>query len=267
MSNTILAMGPAGSGKSTFALSSEGITAYMEFDPGSFNRAAKGRNIDMSRVVLTRHYPPLTALLDIGRVSVSNQGGIAPATVHVLQGWRETYESFVQAYLVALDDPNVTTIVIDTETRMWLTIRQAFLQQVQEAKGGEGERLSQLQYTEPNARHDQILVAAKMYDKNLVLISHLKEEYRGDKATGRMIHDGYKEAPNEADLTLEFAIEDKLPIAWVRKGSLPLLDMKLEQPTIPYVVDLLDAAAAIQRAGLEMPTAPDEVIALAKVLA
>ena len=266
MSNTILVMGPAGSGKSTFALSGEGLTAYMEFDPGSFARAAKGRNIDMSRVVLTRHYPPLTSLLDIGEMMKGSGGGLAPQAARHLKGWMETYESFVRAYLDALDNADVTTIVIDTETRMWLTIRQAFLQQMQDSST-DAKALDQLHYTEPNARHDQILVAAKIYDKDLVLISHMKEEFKGNKGTGVMIHDGYKEAPNEADLTLEFAVEDASPIAWVRKGTLALVGMKLTAPTLPYCSELLDAAAAIQRAGLDMPETPDEVLELGKVLA
>ena len=265
MSNTILVMGPAGSGKSTFALSGEGLTAYMEFDPGSFARAAKGTNIDMSRVVLTKHYPPLTSLLDMGEVMRGN-AGLAPQAARILKGWMETYESFVRAYLDALDNADVTTIVIDTETRMWLTIRQAFLQQMQDSST-DAKALDQLHYTEPNARHDQILVAAKIYDKDLVLISHMKEEFKGNKGTGVMIHDGYKEAPDSADLTLEFSVENRMPVARVREKPMALDGFVLPAPTLGYCAELLDAAAAIQRSGLEMPEEPHAVIDLAKVLA
>lgn len=265
MSNTVLVMGPAGSGKSTFALSGEGLTAYMEFDPGSFARAAKGRDIDMSRVILTKHYPPLTSLLDIGEMMKGAGGGLAPQAARILKGWLETYEAFVRDYLNALDNADVTSIVIDTETRMWLTVRQAYLQQAQDAS--DTKALDQLHYTEPNARYDQILVAAKIYEKDLVLVSHLKEEYKGNKGTGRMIHDGYKEAPDGADLTLEFSVEDRMPVARVRDKPMALDGFVLPAPTLGYCADLLDAAAAIQRSGLEMPEEPDAVIDLAKVLA
>lgn len=275
MSNYVyLLIGPAGSGKSSVALSGAGKTGFMEFDPGSYERAVSGSPIDESMIRLSRHWPPLDSLRDLGKINVGPQGGVAPAAVRHLTGWREKYEDFVEKYFVNLEDPEVLQIVIDTETRQWLVIRQGFLQQVQEAQAGsnkaEADRLGTLQYTEPNARYEQLSVASKMYGKDLVLIGHMKAEYRGDTATGRMIHDGHKEAENIADLFLEFSIENKQPVATIRKagaGGLELVGMKLVAPTLGTLHELLDNASLIRKMGgtLPNPLTPESIANAAKV--
>lgn len=260
MSYCFLFIGGAGTGKSTCALSGEGKTGYMEMDPASYDRAVKGSPIDEANIRLTRHWPPLDSLRDLGKINVGAQGGVAPAAVRHLTGWREKYEDFIDAYFVNLEDEDTRQIVIDTETRTWLIIRNAFLQQVQEAQAGnnkaEADRLGTLQYTEPNSRYEQITVAPKMYGKDLILIGHMKQEYKGDTATGRMIHDGHKEAENIADLFLEFGIENKQPVATIRKagaGGLELIGMKLVAPSLSDLRDLLDCASLIRKMGGSLP--------------
>jgi hypothetical protein len=267
-------IGPAGSGKTSFALSGDGRTGFLEFDPGSYDRAVQGSPIDEESIRLTRHWPPLDSLRDLGRISVGREGGVGSATAKHLKGWLETYTKFIDAYFESLEDPEVNQIVLDTETREWLVVRQGFLQQVQEAQAGnnkqEAERLGTLQYTEPNARQEQIATAAKMYNKDLILIGHMKEEWRNNEATGNMIHDGHKEAPNIADLFLEFSIVDRKPMATIRKagaGGLELVGMKIVAPKLKDLHDLLDSAALIRRMGgtLPSPLTLESVLAAAKV--
>lgn len=275
MSYVYLFIGPAGTGKSTTAYSGEGKTGVHEFDPGSFERAVKGSPIDLDNIRLTRHWPPLDSLRSLGKVNVGAGGGVASATAKHLEGWLKTYTGFIDAYFVNLEDPDVNQIVIDTETREWLVVRQGFLEQVQQAQASnnkaEADRLGTLQYTEPNARQEQIATAAKMFNKDLVLIGHMKEEWKNNEATGNMIHDGHKEAPNIADLFLEFSIVNKKPVATIRKagaGGLELVGMKLEAPTLTQLRDLLDGAALIRRSGLALPTplTLDAVVGLAESL-
>jgi hypothetical protein len=261
LSYVFLLIGLAGSGKTSCALSGEGYTGFHEFDPGSYERAVQGSPIDESMIRLSRHWPPLDSLRDLGKISVGTSGGVGSATAKHLKGWLENYTKFIDAYFENLEDPEVQQIVLDTETREWLVVRQAFLQQVQEAQAGnnkqEAERLGTLQYTEPNARQEQIATAAKMYGKDLILIGHMKEEWKNNESTGVMIHDGHKEAPNIADLFLEFAIVDRKPVATIRKagaGGLELIGMKIPAPTLSDLRGLLDNASLIRKMGGTLPT-------------
>lgn len=253
MSYVYLLIGPAGSGKTTCSLSGEGKTAYFEWDPGSYDRAMKGSQASEDNIILSRHWPPLTSLLNLGKVSAQ---GLGMQMKH-LEGWTEMYSEFVDKYLDCLQDPEVNQSVFDTETALWLGVRQGWQQQIQDAGSKqEADRMSPLVYTEANSRYSQIIAASKMFGKDLVLIGHMKEEWKNDKATGVMIHDGHKEAPNLADLFLEFRIKDKQPVATIRKagaGGLELVGMELEAPTLGDLKALLDGASLIRKNGLPLP--------------
>lgn len=254
MSYVFLFIGVAGSGKTTCALSGEDKTSYHEFDPGSYDRAVKGLPVDESNILLHRHWAPLTSLKSLGKVSAS---GLGMQMKH-LEGWTEAYSDFVDQYLEDLQKPEVHQAVFDTETNQWLMIRQGWQQQIQNAGSkAEADRMSPLVYTEPNARYEQIVTASKMYGKDLILIGHMKEDYKNDKPTGVMIHDGHREAPNLCDLFLEFGIENKKPVATIRKagaGGLELVGMKLVAPTLKDLRDLLDSASLIRKMGGSLPS-------------
>lgn len=264
MSRTFLVLGAAGTGKSTFALSGEGIVDFYEFDPGSFERAAI--SLQEGKVNLHQYTPPLTALeAPSGKLSLINPA--VPQTSHHLAGWSENFWRFVADYLPALDGPGYP--VIDTETRFWMTIRQGFLQEVQEATGKDQERLNTLAYTEPNARYSQVLTAPKIKGKDLVLLAHEKESYVNDKPTGTFVHDGYKEAPNLADCTLRFTLQGKVPLATIYKagtGGLELIGREIQNPTLVLVNAILDGAAKLRRLGMGIPETNDELLQLAAAL-
>lgn len=256
MSRTFLIQGDAGTGKTTFAISdaTEANPAnYFEFDANSLGRASAGINITEANLVFRSYYAPLTSLMGPGRLSVGAQGGISPAAVHKLEGWSEMLWQFVADYLESLKGPGYP--VIDTETKLWLMIRQGFLQEVQQATGAEKDRLGTLQYTEPNARHSQIIEAAKARGKNLVMIAHEKEVWFNEKPTGVMTLDGFKEVPNMVDCSLRFTVEAKKPVATIIKagtGGLELVGMKIVEPTLAKVNELLDAATALRRNGVPL---------------
>ncbi len=244
MGRTWLVSGAAGTGKTTFALSGKGIVDYYEFDPGSFDRATIG--LEEGKVNLHRFSPPLTNLVRPEKLSLVNPA--VPIAVHRLEGWTEIWWDFVDVYLPALLGDGYP--VIDTETRLWQCIRQAFLQEVQDASGTERERLNSLAYTEPNARYSQVVTAPKIKGRDLVLLAHEKEVWIKDKPTGEFAHDGYKEAPNLADCCLRFTIRDNRPLATITKagtGGMGLTNREVQSPTLPYMNAILDAATAIRR--------------------
>ncbi len=260
MSRTWLVLGAAGTGKSTFALSGEGVVDYYEFDPGSFDRAAI--SLPEGKVNLHRFTPPLTALIPPTHISTINPA--VPISVHKLEGWSEMFWEFVGFYLPALGQDGYP--IIDTETRLWLCIRQGFLQEVQEATGQEKERLNSLAYTEPNARYSQVITAPKIKGKDLVLLSHEKEVWTNDTPTGVFAHDGYKEAPNLADCTLRFTLRDRKPLATIMKagtGGLELIGREVPEPTLPLMNAILDAASKLRSMRMGIPDNNEELMELA----
>ena len=283
MSNTrppkgyiFLFAGPAGSGKTTCALSGDGITGYHEFDPRSFARASAGVQIDKSRVRVTYHpAPAITAhLRDLGTVQVGRGGGVSTTAARHMTGWREAYEDFINDYCDNLENPDVKQIVWDTETRKWQMTQAAWHQQMQEAQAAENKeeiaRMDPLKYTEAKKRYLSNSDAAALYGKHLILIDHVKDEYVNDARTGKVVPDGMKEAPGNADLQLEFAMkEGRGIVATVRKiaGPKKFLGMEIEAPTLPLLIEFLDCITLVTEAGLEMPEEPNAVIDLAKVLA
>ena|SRR3990167_276301 len=267
MSRFFLVFGENGSGKTTFALTGDKPINYYEWDSGSWERAATSMNLGEGDVQVRQYYAPLTSLLDPGRVSVGDRGGIAPATAHVLEGWNDLFWGFVKDYLGDLKGAGYP--VIDTSTKLWLAVRQAFLEQVQQAAGPERERLNALQYTEPNARMSQIVEAAKARGKDLVMLAHEGEVYLNDKPTGILKPDGFKELPNMADCTLRFSLRNKKPLAVIYKagtGGLELVGREIEEPTLPNVNALLDAAIKLRRAGMPLPGSNDDLLELAAAL-
>lgn len=266
MSRVYLAYGDGGTGKTSFALSGLRPVDYYETDPGSFDRAKDGlSNIDGIRV--KKYYAPLTNILGQGKINVSERGGMAPSTVHRLSGWKELFWKFVEDYLEDLNGDGYP--VFDTETRLWLIIRQGFLQEAQDAVGPDKDRLDQLQYTEANARHGQIVEAAQAKGKDLVMLAHEKELYKGKEATGQMVPDGYKEIPNMADCTLRFQLKNKKPVATIMKagsGGLELLGMEIEEPTLPKMNALLDAASKIRRSSMNVPSSYEKLMETAEAL-
>ena len=271
MSYAFLVWSAPGKGKTTFALSGEGRKWYAELDAGSYSRAAAGLRLEPDEIELHKYYVPLTSLLDVARIDTAMVGasGKGPVQfVHNLKGWNEKYTEFLAAYLEALES-DCRFIIIDTSTRLWEMARNASMQRIQQTRPAEqwSANMRTPEYQEANDQIAQIVEAAKMFEKHLVLVAHQKEIWQGGDATGKFQVDGSKHIPAMMDLVMRFDIEDKAPVAFIEKGPMRLTGMKLTAPTFGYCADLLDAAAAIQRSGLEMPDSPDAVIELAKVLA
>lgn len=267
MGKVIVVFGEAGTGKTTFALSGSKPAHYFEWDSGSFERAATGLNLQEDDVVLHQYPAPLTNLMDMGVLAVGSKGGYAPATGHTLVGWKDLFWGFVKDYLESLKLPGYP--VIDTDTKLYLAIRQAFLEQVQDAVGPEQDRLTSLQYTEPLARKSQIMDAARQHGKDLILLAHEKEVYLNDKPTGILIPDTHKETVAMADCTLRFTLEDKRPVATIYKagtGGLELIGMKIPEPTLTGMNRVLDIASALRRQGLPIPDTYDGLMAAGQMV-
>jgi hypothetical protein len=252
-----LAFGQSFTGKSTFAASGKGRKWYAEFDTGSFERTG----LDEADFTIKRYPAPVSTLLERGKVSGA---GVA----RELHGWDDLWWGFIDDYLNALDTHD--SFIFDTGTKMWLINRNAYFERVQNEKDAkERERLSRLEYQEPNGQMDAVVEAAKQKGKSIIFVAHQGEVYLNDKPTGELKPDGYKELSNMADVTLHFSLRDKKPVARIFKigaGGLELKDMELKQPTLESVDDLLSAATKLRRAGKELPGTPEDVIVAAMKL-
>lgn len=246
-----LAFGASFTGKSTFSASGKGRKWYAEFDPGSFERTG----LDPADITVCYYHAPVSNLLQRGKLSGA---GVSRS----LDGWDALWWQFVGDYLNALDQ-DYTDYIIDTGTKAWLVCRNSFFERVQDEKNDkERERLSRLEYQEPNGQMDSIITVAKQKGKNLIFVAHQGEVYLNDKPTGELKPDGYKELANMADITLQFRLVDKKPVARIFKigaGGLELKDMEIEQPTIAKVDELLEAAKKLRQAGKAVPDSPDKV--------
>lgn len=97
----------------------------------------------------------------------------------------------------AIDSAEYKTVVIDTGTVLWELCRIAYKER--EAKNGMLPR----DYGEANANMAGIFDKAQLGGVNLVVISHLKDEYLNDKSTGNRILDGWKRTDALSDVCLD----------------------------------------------------------------
>ena len=131
-------------GKSTFAVSDlVGKCAYAELDAGSFERTALDEN---SNILVSKFYPPLTALEDIGVVRIdsagqSGRGGIS--IVHTYKGWQEAWEQVNKWILEACAAGDVSRGVIDTASLLWDMMQNATRQRAQ-ASGLSADQLAKI---------------------------------------------------------------------------------------------------------------------------
>ena len=124
-----------------------------------------------------------------------------------LEGFYEAWEAFIKDYLKILSDPAYSTVILDTSTMLWRLCCDALLQIMQQ-KDAKRQQLLQMEYGTANQWMMQVMNAAKPYNKHLILVHHLTQEYkplildgqplkddRGNPksfATGNSVADGWK---------------------------------------------------------------------------
>ncbi len=101
--------------------------------------------------------------------------------------WVTTWERMKKLWMAALKDPDVRTLVMDTETEMWELIRLA--------RFGKLTQVMPHHYGPVNTEYNDLIRKIYDTDKNLILIRKLKDEYVNDKRTGRMEVSGFKNVP------------------------------------------------------------------------
>ena len=272
MSHTTLVYGPAGTIKSSFAGSNPAILNWWaELDAGGFERA--GFNKDDPRFQFHEYHPPLAALLDFGRMAFDTKGQVVPHNQRTEAGYMALADQLRDEFMEALISDSIGQITFDTATILWELFQNARDEEVRLA-GKNDQRLGQLRYTEPNRWMRGFISAPKVADKDFVMTCHAAEEWKGTgearAATGNYIPKGFGEMENYADVVLRMLIVGKKPVGRIMKvgrGGLSLIGMEIEEPTLPKLYTLLDAADMIRAAGLSVPEEYEEVVELGRSLA
>jgi hypothetical protein len=257
--------------KSTLALTFPKPLAYLELDVGGFRRAVQNdKRYDFAKEVadgkiLTEYKDgngktyslrfPMP--IQIGVVDYKNLT-VRPSKIVV--GMRELWYRLLVTYITLLNDPAISTIVIDTATLLWELCHTTVLQEKQEAQLDQngnvlfGEKLrvqlTELEYREPNLRMRGLCYQAAAHNKNLVMVHHERPEYgmmmvKGEmqKAeTGRMERAGWNRLGDSADLIVH---------TYMKKGSITpyckvdlaeikeLEGMEIEVPTYDKIDGML----------------------------
>jgi len=146
-----------------------------------------------------------------------------------LTGQRELWNAFNDSMSTSMEDPEIRTVVIDTGTSLWQLIRDAYLQELQEAEIRKNPRTSendlrkqllQIEHGEPNRRMDHIVQMAKIHKKWVILIHHDTDQYVPITAGGHPVIDTQTGQPKMA------ATGKRIADGWRRTG--PALDWQFE---------------------------------------
>uniref|UniRef100_A0A6M3K670 Putative ATPase domain containing protein n=1 Tax=viral metagenome TaxID=1070528 RepID=A0A6M3K670_9ZZZZ len=211
-------------GKSSMSLTWPRPIVHLDVDVGGFNRAA-WRIKDLTGIESHAYAPHVDVNKLLGAISTPTAG--ATPTVHFpkrIYGARETWQKIVTAYVEAVQQKEVQTIVIDTWTLTWNIAHNATLQELQEKQIKKAPNISEdalreslmpKEYGTANSRMRGIIQTARGLSKNLVLILYPKdiygvrataqgtEEYR----TGKQEADGFKETPKLVDIMIRTEVK------------------------------------------------------------
>ena len=117
------------------------------------------------------------------------------------QEWTTQWNKCRAAYMDALKDDKVRTLVIDTATELWELVRLARL--------GKLSQVLPNQYGPVNAEFQDMVRKAYVHDKNVIFLHKMKGEYIQSKktgesgATGRMVRSGFGNMPYLVQITVK----------------------------------------------------------------
>lgn len=208
-------------GKTHFACTTPGPIVYFNFDRGEegvLDKFVDG-TLDSKEIVTKVYEMPKEILLRIE----DNMD-------HYLTIWRE----FVNDYRAVLQNKDVRSIIIDTETELWEIMRMARL--------GKMAQVMPTKYGPVNAEFECSLKGVLDTDKNLILIDKLVPEYVNDKPTGKLKRSGYSKldfvAQDQIRLDREELSPDIVGTVVYSKKNLEVIGRTFEGPllTFPFIM-------------------------------
>lgn len=269
MARTYLCTGPAGTGKTTFALadaSPEHPVAYKGMEPGGFDRAAKRLKLGEGAVI-NDYYPAPESELEnllIGTPELWASGGVKPELNYNLAGWQELLGKIVSGMMAS--SKMHQRPVFDTATRFWLIVRNAYEESVQGLPAVEIDKLGQKKFTWPNKVHMQVHEFPLAYGLDIVWIAHETQVFNSDPPVYKP--DCWKELEGMVDVSLKFTIKDRKPVAKITKGAsvgMTVMGLEIVEPTLGKLNALLDVVDQLEYEGEEVPRDSEMLLSLAKL--
>ncbi len=267
MARTYLLWGPAGSGKTTFALADatpEHPVAYKGMEPGGFDRAAKRLRLNEGAVI-NDYYPfPEKELLNLlnGSPELWASGGVKPDLSYKLEGWEELLGRIVSGMMTS--SKMKQRPVFDTATRFWLIVRNAYEESVQDLSAAEIDKLGQKKFTWPNKVHTQVHEFPLAYGLDVIWIAHETTVFGSDPPVYKA--DCWKELEGSVDVVLRFSVKDRKPVAKITKGAevgMTVKDLEVIEPTLGKLNALLDVVAELEAEGTEVERDTEYLLATA----
>jgi hypothetical protein len=178
-------IGPQKVGKTTLGLSAIacGPLAMLDYDFGLEGITADFR----AQLIKTGFYhtafsPPTSMLLE---QDITNED------------YKKAWQRSKEAYYVALNDPRIKTILVDTASEWWEACRLSYFGKLTQV-------FPMNRYGEPNGDFRKLIRdALERPDKNVILTHKVKDEYANDQRTGRKIFSGMNDVPGLAQMVVE----------------------------------------------------------------
>jgi hypothetical protein len=241
--------GEEASGKTTFAYTAPLKVVGFSFDLGT-RRAlygAKAALFEGLKVEIIRYAPGAKPELGWANNDITVYEMPRPVQIDNIRitGCKELWAYFLQLFVMALKDPLVRSLAVDTMTLARRVRVDSHLEALQDAttQGQKmRERLLQIEYGNPNDATRDLYNACQALEKNLVATHHLTDEYveernaKGEKEqskTGRRLLEGLSGTYRCVDVALRVAVKDGEVMATVNKCgyNLDQLGATLKNPT------------------------------------
>ena len=256
--------------KDTLGLSFPKPLVVMEFDIGGFVRA----NRNLPHLPIKDWYEQ--GLIRLEQFIVPFQlGGFDPITKIIrpskkVVGMEELFYEFAGNFIGHLQDPEISTIMVDTGTLLYDITCQGYLQELQEKQLGKWlsdpktksfpfnedsyrERLLPIEYREPYIRMRGFAYQAKAFKKHLIVTHHASDEYGlvpgaggqlAEGRTGKRVMHGWSQWGDSADVVghTYWDSKEKKPYFKVELAEVKELeDMVFEEPTFGKISNTIKA--------------------------
>lgn len=170
-------------GKTRFALTAPGPTAYHDFDFGLHGVADKFPDLELYH--FPYQFPATLRLPGTEFSSLSEAAG---------KIWTE----FITNVRASVE--RCRTVVVDTGTKTWDLIRLARL--------GKLTQVLPVQYTAVNAEYNELIQQLHRSKANIIWLHRLKAKYEDDKKTGEFERSGYNDMAFEVDTVLRLSYDE-----------------------------------------------------------
>jgi len=141
--------GQTGTGKDSFCLTAPRPIVWFESEKDGIYRARKGVGTD-----------------GVFRIDISTPPDSGAGHEKEDENWKrachKVFDNMIKAYDQVMKDPNIKTVVIDTETALWDLVRAA--------QFGRLFQIMQLQFAHVNPMMEQFYSKARLAGKNLIMV-------------------------------------------------------------------------------------------------